>query len=582
MGASQSVPQRLCMAVKTSNMTEVKAVLQQLRRSSAPDAQRRALFSWVDPATGMTCLGIAAARGLTEIMAALLAEGADPHVLSPRGRGTALHEAVAARHEAAVELLLSFKADPFLESAAGHTAMDLAVLSGNARLIRRLERCALFTGLVNSKVLQLKGFASTNKDRWVVVMPRFLPPRAGQAVGTVRMMLWVYRDASATEPRTKVWLDGATAFKVGPEDGVVRLHPNHEQPKVAYTKYDRGWLLFFRPAAAAAGGPSGARDAFERFVDCCNRPLDYLAAANAAAGAASAPAAAGPSQASQAPAPAPQAQPAAQAAAPAAAPQRPAYPPASPWGAPIAPDAGSPMAAAVTAGATAAASFTAAYPPPPAALAGGAAGGAAGPLTAGRPQAGGASAAPAAAAGASPGEYDPLVARPGESDAAFAQRLSNMYSSFSEAVRPEAAAAAAAAVAAGAAPAEDEGAPSAPPAAAAAAAGQGGYIRYPSLGGATAAPASQPPTPPAAAAAGASGSGAAPPAAAGGGGSGSGGGEPDEDELCIICLSGPRQIGFLHGSSVHRCVCRECATLIKVGDKCPMCRATISAALQVF
>ena len=116
----------------------------------------------------------------------------------------------------------------------------------------------------------------------------------------------------------QVWLDGATAFKVGPEDGIVvrmdvhgvatarlgmatvddgcaghlaclpvqlpaktalvpphsnvpsppsppqRLHPNHEQPKHASTKYDRGWLLFFRPAAAAARTGQLAGDALGR------------------------------------------------------------------------------------------------------------------------------------------------------------------------------------------------------------------------------------------------------------------------------------------------------------------------------
>jgi hypothetical protein len=35
-------------------------------------------------------------------------------------------------------------------------------------------------------------------------MPRFLPPKPGQAAGVVRMVLWVYRDAYGTEPRTKV------------------------------------------------------------------------------------------------------------------------------------------------------------------------------------------------------------------------------------------------------------------------------------------------------------------------------------------------------------------------------------------
>jgi hypothetical protein len=66
---------------------------------------------------------------------------------------------------------------------------------------------------------------------------------------------------------------------------------------VAFTKFDRGWLLFFRPAAAAASGPAGAKEVFDRFMDCCGRPLDYLAAANAAAAAAAAAAGADPEDA---------------------------------------------------------------------------------------------------------------------------------------------------------------------------------------------------------------------------------------------------------------------------------------------
>ncbi|KAI8471288.1 MAG: hypothetical protein J3K34DRAFT_417699 [Monoraphidium minutum] len=59
-------------------------------------------------------------------------------------------------------------------------------------------------------------------------------------------------------------------------------------------------------------------------------------------------------------------------------------------------------------------------------------------------------------------------------------------------------------------------------------------------------------------------------------------GEVDEDELCIICLAAARQVGFLHGSSVHRCVCRDCAALVSVGEPCPLCRAPITAVLNVY
>lgn len=117
----------------------------------------------------------------------LLASGADPHLMSPRGRGTALHEAVAARQEAAVELLLNHgcgggrvqtrerkrheqptpmrvvcmppgpstpnpeshaspspcRADPFLESARGETAIDLAVVREDRQLGQQAASRAL-------------------------------------------------------------------------------------------------------------------------------------------------------------------------------------------------------------------------------------------------------------------------------------------------------------------------------------------------------------------------------------------------------------------------------------------------------
>jgi len=403
-----------------------------------------------------------------------------------------------------------------------------------------------------------------------------------------------------------------------------RLHPNHEQPKNASTKFDSGWLLFFRPAVAAASRAE-AREAFHRFIDCCNRPLDYLAAANNAA------AAAAPTTPSAAAAAAPQWPPA---QLPAQSPTRiqqqqqqqqplPSYPPPNPWGGPPAPQApSSPLAAAGTGGGTGQPPFS--YPPgelsrvpsrltarplqlrpadaPPelvthsptllaahAYVGGGGGGGdaassssSAGPLASGRQQGGGA-------------ELDPLVAWPGETDQAFAQRLARMYGGFSAAVKPQGnggtegsggggsggsgGGGGGAAAAAAAAAAVDE-APSAPPATVPAAEPSPSAAHYHALPSSTSSAA--------AAAAGAASSGSAPvpaPASAvpgGGGGGGGGGGELDEEDTCIICLTNERQIGLLHGSSVHLCVCRECALLVKVGGSCPLCREKISAILNVY
>lgn len=64
---------------------------------------------------------------------------------------------------------------------------------------------------------QLKGFAYTSKDRWVVITPRFTPPLPGGSVGEVRVMMLLFRNAAEGEPRTKVWLDGATISMAGGE-----------------------------------------------------------------------------------------------------------------------------------------------------------------------------------------------------------------------------------------------------------------------------------------------------------------------------------------------------------------------------
>lgn len=293
---------------------------------------------------------------------------------------------------------------------------------------------------------------------------------------------------------TQVWLDGAAAYLVGPEDGVVRLHPNHEQPKNAATKYDNGWLLYFRPAATAASQPA-ARAAFTRFIDVAARPLDHLAAGHAPA-----------------PAPTPAAM-TAPVSAPAAAASA-----GNPWHQPL-------------------------QQAPAGRATGEAAGGSEAPPTA--PMA-------ASASGVCGTDYDPLVARPGESDEAFAQRLGRIFSSF-EAARQGGAS--------GGTSGRSDG--SVPPREAAAAV--------------TAANLPEP----RGAVAGASGPPARAPAAQAGEAAGGGGGA-DEDDVCVICMTNPRQIGFLHGSSVHRCVCAECALLVSVGAPCPLCRAPIAAVLNVY
>jgi hypothetical protein len=53
-------------------------------------------------------------------------------------------------------------------------------------------------------------------------------------------------------------------------------------------------------------------------------------------------------------------------------------------------------------------------------------------------------------------------------------------------------------------------------------------------------------------------------------------------ELCVICLSAPREVGLLHGASVHKCLCKECAPMVRVGTPCPMCRQNVERILGVY
>ena len=58
----------------------------------------------------------------------------------------------------------------------------------------------------------------------------------------------------------------------------------------------------------------------------------------------------------------------------------------------------------------------------------------------------------------------------------------------------------------------------------------------------------------------------------------------DENTLCVICIGKEATSGFLHGDSVHRCVCKDCATYLKETGRlqCPLCRQGASALVNVF
>jgi len=57
-----------------------------------------------------------------------------------------------------------------------------------------------------------------------------------------------------------------------------------------------------------------------------------------------------------------------------------------------------------------------------------------------------------------------------------------------------------------------------------------------------------------------------------------------DDNLCVVCLDKPKCCGFVHGTSMHRCVCQDCAkTLQESGDGlCPVCRQKIEHVITDF
>ena len=66
---------------------------------------------------------------------------------------------------------------------------------------------------------------------------------------------------------------------------------------------------------------------------------------------------------------------------------------------------------------------------------------------------------------------------------------------------------------------------------------------------------------------------------------GLGSGAEGDSALCVFCMDAPATAGLLHGESVHKCLCRECATHLKESNvqHCPMCREPIQAfIMRVF
>lgn len=60
--------------------------------------------------------------------------------------------------------------------------------------------------------------------------------------------------------------------------------------------------------------------------------------------------------------------------------------------------------------------------------------------------------------------------------------------------------------------------------------------------------------------------------------------DSSDEESCVICLDAPKEAGFIHGDSVHRCVCVACAADVmhQKEKECPICRKRIERVINQF
>ncbi|KAI3426006.1 hypothetical protein D9Q98_007974 [Chlorella vulgaris] len=595
MGANLSTPEKIARCAKNGDTDSLKALLTDLQRNDASFHANRARYLEVPDEQGNTPLTLAAARGYLSCIQLLLQVGANVHHanLKPDG-GSALHEAVAHKHEAVVELLLRNGASPFVENCKGLTAMDIACSTKNVPLLRRLEQCAPFAGWLLVKVPVFGGFGATWQRRWVVISHRFPNPRAPRNSQLTHCVFLAYKTLANTAPSCRVWLDGARAREVynpkaearlqatvgsGPRvaQAGITLHRKHELPAGVYTtgghqpgaptpsQQQEGYTFYLRPDD---GSPAAVRS-----LDTLVRTVNNRGFPVTAAGASAAPVPQSQQQQQQ-------------------------------------------------------------QPPPPIV----------GPLLSSLVGVGGSASAPGASWGAAP---QPAGAEGMDLDEMMARRLQEEYDAEvarqvheeeQQGGNPRPAAAASQQQPA-AAPASVV--PSAPAAASVAAAagaagpstrppdyltGGGFYPQVhfvgdePAVGGNPAYPAAAPLE------AGAGGAGAVQPplttrvsaprlgddgwhtavpalspsrsssesskmaaAAAQAGPQAQAGKAPagegvDDSALCVICMSEPATAGVLHGQSVHRCLCRDCTQLLKDSKKelCPMCREPVEAYINIF
>ncbi|KAG2437584.1 hypothetical protein HYH02_011224 [Chlamydomonas schloesseri] len=312
MGASASLPEKVLLCAQKNDYCGFQALVADFGAAGLSDPAARSRVLEHRDRSGRTPLLVCAAKNHTQLLQALLTLGANVHYMNPQrdAAGGALHEAAARRHEGAVQILLQAGASPFVANAAGRTAMDEAVLSGHAGVVRAMERCADFTGVVAFKTRSMGGLSHKYKERWAVLFPYYpynhtaaaaaagdasvassahsslggassvTASFTGGAAGTAapqppackaRRCLWLYKDATAISPRCRLWVDGATVIQHGPggTEGTLRLHTSHGEPVGdLLTRYEGGHCAALRPADLTPA----AATTYGRLVALINNP----------------------------------------------------------------------------------------------------------------------------------------------------------------------------------------------------------------------------------------------------------------------------------------------------------------------
>lgn len=284
MGQCQSTPQKILKLAKQGRHAELQLLLLDLARNDRYYQTNRVHYLEIKDEAGNTPLIAAAARGSYDCVVLLLDQGANIHHQNRRAEGgSALHEAVARRHDRIVDLLLRCGGSPFTENAKGFTAMDIACANRNAALVRLLERAAPFHGWLMMKVPRFGGLGSTWERRYCVICHRFPYPHAPRTAQLTHVVFLAYKTDTATTPVCRAWLDGARAREFYHPNAVARinargaaqaaivLHRKHDVPAGAYvtgrsSTSSEGYTFYLRPD----DGSQRCVDTLQRFMDLVN------------------------------------------------------------------------------------------------------------------------------------------------------------------------------------------------------------------------------------------------------------------------------------------------------------------------